>query len=206
MHKSFISIVFSLAIFLCSLNSALAITNEKILIIGDSLSAGHGMKIQYSWPYLLQKKYLQSNKSAQIINASISGETTFGGNNRIQDLLQNYQPQIVIIELGGNDGLRGLNFKLSKKNIQSMIQTAQQKNIKVLLVGVRLPSNLGKLYNLKFQQMYESLAKENDIAYLPTFLKGIAENPKLMQNDRIHPTEKAQSILTDKVFNALEKI
>lgn len=164
------------------------------------------MKIQYSWPYLLQKKYLQSNKSAQIINASISGETTFGGNNRIQDLLQNYQPQIVIIELGGNDGLRGLNFKLSKKNIQSMIQTAQQKNIKVLLVGVRLPSNLGKLYNLKFQQMYESLAKENDIAYLPTFLKGIAENPKLMQNDRIHPTEKAQSILTDKVFNALEKI
>ncbi len=171
--------------------------------MGDSLSAAYNIEIQSSWPQLLQKKYTAQNSNNTIINASISGETTFGGKNRVTALLKQYKPNITIIELGGNDGLRGLNLNISQKNIAAMIQQAQSADSKVLLIGVRLPPNLGRRYNEKFQNMYQSLATEYNVHYLPKFLAGVAEHKELMQRDGIHPVAKAQTILKDKVFKAL---
>jgi len=171
--------------------------------MGDSLSAGYNMEIQSSWPQLLQKKFDSLNTKTKIINASISGETTFGGKNRIKALLKQHQPQIVIIELGGNDGLRGLNLNISQQNIISMITHAQQANSHVLLIGVRLPPNLGRRYNDKFQAMYQQIADTNKVNYLAKFLAGVAEHKELMQRDGIHPIADAQPILQKKVFKAL---
>jgi len=171
--------------------------------MGDSLSAGYNIEIQSSWPQLLQKKFDSLNSNIKIVNASISGETTFGGKNRIKALLNQHQPQIVIIELGGNDGLRGLNLNISQKNIITMIKQAQEAKNKVLLIGVRLPPNLGKRYNKKFQSMYQNIADTNNVNYLPQFLAGIAEHKELMQGDGIHPIAEAQLLLQEKVFKAL---
>lgn len=171
--------------------------------MGDSLSAAYNIKIQSSWPYLLQKSLDQLNKNTKIINASISGETTFGGKNRINALLEQHKPQIVIIELGGNDGLRGLNMAISQQNIESMIQAAQNNQAKVLLIGVRLPPNLGQRYNEKFQTMYQSISNNKKVHYLDRFLSGVAEHKELMQKDGIHPVAKAQPVLKDKVLKNL---
>lgn len=171
--------------------------------MGDSLSAGYNMKIQSSWPSLLQKNLDALNKNTRVINASISGETTFGGNHRINDLLTKHQPNIVIIELGGNDGLRGLNMKISQQNINVMIKAAQNIQAQVLMIGVRLPPNLGQRYNDKFQAMYQSIADSQQLYYLPKFLSGVAEHKELMQKDGIHPVAKAQPLLKDKVLKAL---
>lgn len=171
--------------------------------MGDSLSAGYNIEIQSSWPQLLQNKFDSLNANTKIINASISGETTFGGKNRIQALLKLHQPQIVIIELGGNDGLRGLNLSLSQQNIVAMIKHARDAQNKVLLIGVRLPPNLGRRYNEKFQAMYQSIADTNKVHYLAQFLAGVAEHKELMQADGIHPVAEAQPILQKKVFKAL---
>lgn len=171
--------------------------------MGDSLSAGYNIEIQSSWPQLLQKKFDSLNANTKIINASISGETTFGGKNRIKALLKLHQPQIVIIELGGNDGLRGLNLSLSQQNIVAMIKHARDAQNKVLLIGVRLPPNLGRRYNEKFQAMYQSIADTHKVRYLAQFLAGVAEHKELMQADGIHPVAEAQPILQKKVFKAL---
>ena len=180
--------------------------SKKILILGDSLSAAHNLKIQDGWPHLLQQKYAQSGKNNIIINASISGETTFGGKSRLAKLLKQHQPQILIIELGGNDGLRGLNFKASQNNLSAMVEMGLQKNINILLLGVRLPPNLGVIYNQHFQSMYQSVQQQYQINYLPRFLEGIAENKQLMQSDGIHPTKAAQPLLMDKVYQALIEV
>lgn len=171
--------------------------------MGDSLSAAYNIEIQSSWPILLQNKFNKLNVNVNIINASISGETTFGGKNRIKTLLQKHKPHITIIELGGNDGLRGLNLSISQQNLLTMIKHTKNSESKVLLIGVRLPPNLGRRYNEKFQSMYQSLAKSEQIDYLPKFLENIAGHKELMQYDGIHPTAKAQPILQEKVFKAL---
>lgn len=176
------------------------------MILGDSLSAAHNIKIQDSWPYLLQQKFDQQDSAVQIINASISGETTFGGKNRIKALLNTHQPDLLILELGGNDGLRGLSFDHSEQNLRSIIQNAKQNSSQVILVGVRLPPNLGPVYNAAFQQLFIKVQQAEQVAYLPTFLKGVAEDSSLMQNDGIHPVEKAQPILMDKVYLKIQSI
>lgn len=185
---------------------ALAQSNTKILIIGDSLSAAYGIKVQESWPNLLQESYKNSQASVQIINASISGETTFGGKDRAAELLNKYRPNILILELGGNDGLRGLNLALSQQNLESIISLAKQQNTAVLLVGVRLPPNLGKRYNAKFQSMYQSISNKMQTQYLAKFLQGVAEHRHLMQQDGIHPTAEAQPFLQKKVESALDSM
>ncbi len=137
-----------------------------------------------------------------MINASISGETTVGGEERLSGLLEQHKPAYMIVELGGNDGLRGFKFKQTKQSLKSIIETALQQNIKVLMIGVRLPPNLGPVYNQRFQQIYEQLASQLPVVYLPRFLEGIAATkPEYMQEDGIHPTEIAQPLLADKVFN-----
>ena len=142
-----------------------------------------------------------------VINASISGETTFGGLQRLPRLLDEHRPTHLIIELGGNDGLRGLNFEQTTENLRQMVRLAQNRGIVVLLIGVRMPPNFGAAYNARFQQVFETVARESGIHYLPRFLDGVAaSDPALMQEDGIHPTEIAQPILARKVEDRMTQI
>ena len=175
----------------------------KILILGDSLSAAHNITINQSWPALFKLNIGVRFPQTRVINASISGETTFGGVSRLTNLLMQHQPSHLIIELGGNDGLQGLNFGQTTANLNRMLTMANAKNIATLMIGVRMPPNLGTAYNQRFQAIYETVASQNTAYYLPKFLEGVAaSDPTLMQSDGIHPTALAQPILAKKVFNA----
>ena len=174
--------------------------NSRILILGDSLSAAHNIAIEQSWPVLFEQKLQQLGANVKVINASISGETTQGGHERLPALLDQYHPSHLIIELGGNDGLRGFPFGRTQDYLRQMINMATQRKIKVLMIGVRLPPNLGPVYNERFQKIYQQLADELNISYLPKFLQGVAaDKPEYMQADGIHPTAIAQPMLADKV-------
>ena len=176
----------------------------KILILGDSLSAAHNMRIDQGWAHLFSSNIGASFPHTSVINASISGETTFGGLQRLPELLTQHQPGHLIIELGGNDGLRGLGFEQSTDNLRQMVQLAQQQKITVLLIGVRMPPNFGAAYNASFQQIFDRVTTEFDIHYLARFLEGVAaSDPALMQADGIHPTAMAQPILARKVTSAM---
>jgi acyl-CoA thioesterase-1 len=203
MHKLFSVISF---VFLLLVQTLVWAENSfpKILILGDSLSAAYNIPIEKSWPALFNSDIRSSYPQSSVINASISGETTFGGVQRLENLLLKHKPSHLIIELGGNDGLRGLKFSQTTDNLKRMIIQARQQDISVLLIGVRLPPNLGEPYNQRFQQIFESLSTELNIYYLPKFLQGVAaSDAELMQSDGIHPTAKAQPILAEKVLNAL---
>jgi acyl-CoA thioesterase-1 len=176
----------------------------KILILGDSLSAAHNMPIDQGWAHLFSSNIGASFPHSSVINASISGETTFGGLQRLPELLTRHQPSHLIIELGGNDGLRGLGFEQSTDNLRQMVRLAQQQKITVLLIGVRMPPNFGAAYNARFQQIFDRVTAEFDIHYLARFLEGVAaSDPALMQADGIHPTAMAQPILARKVTSAM---
>jgi acyl-CoA thioesterase-1 len=201
---SVISFVFLLLVQtqVCADNSA-----PKILILGDSLSAAYNIPIEKSWPELFRNNIRSSYPQSSVINASISGETTFGGVQRLEKLLEKHQPGHLIIELGGNDGLQGLNFAQSTENLDQMVRQAKQQDISVLLIGVRMPPNFGAAYNARFQQIFESVSVQHDIHYLPRFLEGVAaSDASLMQNDGIHPTAEAQPVLAEKVFNAMQLV
>jgi acyl-CoA thioesterase-1 len=203
MHKLFSVISF---VFLLSVQTLVWADNSfpKILILGDSLSAAYNIPIEQSWPALFDSNIRSSFPHTSVINASISGETTFGGIKRLNTLLAKHKPSHLIIELGGNDGLRGLKFSQTIDNLKRMIMLARQQDISVMLIGVRLPPNLGEAYNQHFQKIFESLSTQLDIYYLPKFLEGVAaSNAELMQSDGIHPTAKAQPILAEKVLGAI---
>jgi len=179
----------------------------KILILGDSLSAAHNMPVEQGWAQLFSTNIGASFPHTRVINASISGETTFGGVQRLPELLTQHQPSHLIIELGGNDGLRGLGFEQSTDNLRQMVRLAQQQKITVLLIGVRMPPNFGAAYNARFQQIFDRVTAEFDIHYLARFLEGVAaSDPSLMQADGIHPTAMAQPILARKVTSAMVAI
>jgi acyl-CoA thioesterase-1 len=176
----------------------------KILILGDSLSAAHNMPVDQGWAQLFSSNIGASFPHTSVINASISGETTFGGLQRLPELLTQHQPSHLIIELGGNDGLRGLGFEQSTDNLRQMVRLAQQQKITVLLIGVRMPPNFGATYNARFQQIFDRVTAEFDLHYLARFLEGVAAgDPALMQADGIHPTAMAQPILAHKVTSAM---
>ncbi len=175
-------------------------TATSILILGDSLSAAHNIPVDKGWAQLFSSNIRSSFPQTSVINSSISGETTYGGLQRLPRLLTEHQPSHLIIELGGNDGLRGLNFDQSTDNLRQMVRLARTREITVLLIGVRMPPNFGATYNTRFQQIFESVASEFEIHYLPRFLEGVAAaDPILMQADGIHPTEVAQPILAQKI-------
>jgi len=179
----------------------------KILILGDSLSAAHNMPIDQGWARLFSTNIGASFPQTSVVNASISGETTFGGLQRLPELLRQHQPSHLIIELGGNDGLRGLSFTQSTDNLRQMVRLAKQHEVTVLLIGVRMPPNFGAAYNARFQQIFETVSAETGIHYLPRFLEGVAaSDPALMQADGIHPTALAQPILAQKVASAMAGI
>jgi acyl-CoA thioesterase-1 len=179
----------------------------KVLILGDSLSAAHNIPVDQGWTQLFSTNIGASFAHTSVINASISGETTFGGLQRLPDLLRQHQPSHLIIELGGNDGLRGLGFDQSTDNIRQMVRQADARGVTVLLIGVRMPPNFGAAYNARFQQIFDKVNAEFDIHYLPRFLEGVAaSDPALMQEDGIHPTALAQPILAQKVTSVMAEI
>lgn len=171
-----------------------------VLVFGDSLSAGFGIEVDQSWTALLQARLREQGYEHRVINASISGDTTESGATRIGPAIENFDPELIILELGGNDGLRGLGFEQSTENLRQMVALAKDRSVTVLLIGVRMPPNFGAVYNKRFQQIFETITAEFGIHYLPRFLEGIAaSDPALMQADGIHPTAIAQPILAQKV-------
>ena len=177
---------------------------SRILILGDSLSSAHNIPVDQGWVELFRTNIRSRFPQTTVINASISGETTFGGLQRLPQLLDQHEPTHLVVELGGNDGLRGLGFEQSTDNLRGMVSLASRRDIEVLLIGVRMPPNFGAAYNTRFQQIFETVAGEFTVAYLPRFLEGVAaSDPALMQDDGIHPTALAQPRLARKVEDGI---
>ncbi|WP_435103024.1 arylesterase [Arhodomonas sp. AD133] len=177
-----------------------------ILIVGDSLSAGYGLAQDETWVARLRQRLTANGADATVINASISGDTTRGGRARLPAVLEEHEPDVVIIELGGNDGLRGLPLAETRRNLDAMVDAAQTAGARVLLVGVRLPSNYGTAFVERFQQVFRDVASDRDIPLVPKFLAGVAEKPTLMQDDGIHPNAAAQPKLLANVWPKLESL
>lgn len=175
----------------------------KILIVGDSISAGFGVPVQQGWVALLQDTLQQRVPGVQVVNASISGDTTGGGLTRLPALLQQHEPDLTIIELGGNDGLRGIPVGVIEQNLQRMIILSNQANSDVLLLGMQIPPNYGARYASAFHRVFATLATQHNTLLLPFLLDGIATRPELMQADGIHPTSAAQPLMRDAVLSVL---
>ncbi|TXG87011.1 MAG: arylesterase [Rhodocyclaceae bacterium] len=192
-----------LLILLASLSfTATAAAAGTLLVFGDSLSAGYGIRQEAAWPSLLQKRLAEKRVDYSVVNASISGETTAGGRSRIAEAIGRQRPSIVIIALGANDGLRGLPVPAMKENLTAMIRAARTAKARVVLVGMRLPPNYGP-YADEFHKAYAELARSEKVALVPFLLDGIADQPRLFQSDTIHPTAEAQPKLLDNVWVAL---
>lgn len=176
---------------------------QRILIIGDSLSAEYGLTRGAGWVELLKQSLKGTPPSVDIINASISGDTTSGGLSRFPALLERVKPDIVVIELGANDALRGLPLTMTKNNLLLMIRQAKNRNIKVLLAGMQIPPNYGREYSTAFKNVFDDLAREEQTGLIPFFLEGIADQPEMFQADTIHPNEEAQPIIMENVRRAL---
>lgn len=189
--------------FICSIVLLIPSTvfAKTILILGDSLSAGYGVTTQQGWVNLLQQRLNQQYpKQHKVINASVSGETTSGALARLPKLLQTHQPNIVVIELGGNDALRGQPPQMIKQNLGKLIQQSQKSKATVLLFGMKIPPNYGTAYSQAFQNNYKLLSQQYKVRLLPFFMQGIAGNKNLMQKDLIHPNANAQKILLDNAY------
>jgi len=204
------------ALALAGINTASAQTqtmNSKpagptLVVLGDSLSAEYGLKRGSGWVALLEKKLATEKITANVVNASISGDTTSGGRARLGGLLANHHPKLVVIELGANDALQGLPLSLTQDNLSAMIQSVQKIGAKVVLVGIQVPPNYGRDYSERFARMYVEVAKSSKVALVPFMLKGIADVPdslKWFQADRIHPVEAAHPIILANIWPELKK-
>ncbi|MGN5150716.1 arylesterase [Aeromonas enteropelogenes] len=189
---------------LCFLISS--VQAQTLLVLGDSLSAGYQMQAQQSWPTLLNQKWQNEGAVHSLINASISGETTQGGLARLPALLEEHQPDWLLIELGGNDGLRGFAPAITRKNLADMIALAKANQTRVVLTQIQLPRNYGARYLRQFEQIFPELAEANKLPLLPFFMDDIALRPELMMNDGIHPTPAAQPQIRDKVARFIEPL
>jgi len=178
-----------------------AVDAKTILIVGDSISAGYGINPEQGWVQLLQKRLDQQYpKQHKVVNASVSGETTSGALARMPKLLQSYKPDVVVIELGGNDAFRGQPPQMIQKNLGQLVQQSQQAKAKVLLFGMKIPPNYGTAYSQAFENNYKVISQQYKIKLLPFFMQGIAGHKDLMQNDQIHPNAKSQSILLNNAY------
>jgi len=200
MYKSFL--IGSKSIMLISLSMLPMLVSAKtILILGDSISAGYGIDPKQGWVQLLQKRLDQQYpKQHKVVNASVSGETTSGALARLPKLLQTYKPNVVVIELGGNDGLRGQPPQMIQKNLDQLIQLSQKQKAKVVIFGMKIPPNYGAAYSKAFENNYKVVSQKYQVKLLPFFLDGVAGQKQLMQNDLIHPNTQAQSKLLNLAF------
>jgi acyl-CoA thioesterase-1 len=180
--------------------------NPTVLVLGDSLSAGYNIDRNDGWVSLLQKRLQDKGYAYQVVNASISGDTSRNGLSRLPGLLQQHQPDIVIIELGGNDGLRGLPITTLRHNLGEMVRLAREHGAKVLLARVRIPPNLGPAYRDQFEAAFATLAEQQHVDMVPYILKGVADDPALMQADGLHPTAEAQPRVLDNVWPRLQPL
>lgn len=194
-----------LSVLVLSNNAAMAAA-PAILVFGDSLSAGYGIDVRAGWVALLGQRLAAQGYAYRVVNASVSGETTAGGITRLPAALKRHRPEIVILELGANDGLRGLSLAQTRANLESMIKAAQTAGARVLLVGIHLPPNYGPDFTRKFRAVYDDLVRRYRLAYVPFLLEGVALTPGLMQADGLHPTASAQPRVLDNVWPYLEPL
>jgi acyl-CoA thioesterase-1 len=188
---------------------ARAAAGGPLLVLGDSLSAEYGLARGTGWVALLQQRLQQQKKSMPLVNASVSGETTSGGRSRLPALLQQHQPSVVVIELGGNDALRGLPLQSTEANLDAMVRAAREAGARVLLVGMQVPPNYGSAYTRQFEQMFSKVAQAHKVALVPFLLAGIGDAPdaaRWFQADRIHPSAQAQPRMLDNVWPQLSKL
>lgn len=195
-----------ITLYALSAQSVQAAQTARLLVLGDSISAGYGMRPEQGWVTLLQDKLRQGGYDYQVVNASISGETSQGGLTRLPSLLSQHQPELVLIELGGNDGLRGLPLKLLQHNLSKMIQLSQQQQAQPVLLGIQLPPNYGRRYTLAFANIYPTLAEQYQIPMMPFILEGIGTDPDKMQSDGIHPKADAQQQLLNNIWPVLQPL
>ncbi|MGL4922752.1 arylesterase [Aeromonas sp. 30P] len=196
-----------LFVLFVGLGSLLSSAQAKtLLVLGDSLSAGYQMQVEQSWPALLNQKWQEEGGKHTLLNASISGETTQGALARLPALLKEHKPDWLLIELGGNDGLRGFAPTITRQNLASMIALAKEQQTRVVLTQIQLPRNYGARYLRQFEQLFPELAQANDLPLLPFFMDDIALRPELMMNDGIHPTPAAQPQIRDKVARFMEPL
>lgn len=193
-------ILFALCLWVSSVHA------QTLLILGDSLSAGYQMQAEQSWPALLQQKWNTEGANHTLINASVSGETTQGALNRLPALLTKHQPDWLLIELGGNDGLRGFTPALVRQNLTQMIELAKAQQTHVVLTQIQLPRNYGARYLRQFEQIFPELATQYSLPLLPFFIEDIALKPEMMMSDGIHPTIEAQPLIRDKVAAFIEPL
>lgn len=184
---------------------------HTVLVLGDSLSAAHNLAESQGWVALMQKRlaHLDSDTGASpwsVVNASVSGETTSGGLSRLPELLEIVQPGWVLLELGANDGLRGLPLALIRQNLQKLIDDSQRSGARVVLLGIMLPPNYGPAYATPFAAMYQQLATKNGLPLVPFLLKDVASNPELMQMDGLHPTAQGEPIVLENVWSVVKPL
>jgi acyl-CoA thioesterase-1 len=177
-----------------------------IMVYGDSLSAAYGLPGESGWVNLLQEKLRQEMYDYKVVNASVSGETTLGGKNRIAAALEKNDPQVVILELGANDGLRGQPIDSARRNLEAMIVASKQAGARVLLLGMRLPPNYGTAYTNKFHSIYRELARDHQVALVPFMLDGFADRRDFFQSDGVHPTGPAQKLILENVWKELKPL
>ena len=183
------------------------VSAKTILILGDSLSAGYGIDAKQGWVNLLQQRLDQQYpKKHKVVNASVSGETTSGGLARLPKLLTTYKPDVVVIELGGNDGLRGQPPQMIQKNLAQLVQLSQKQKATVLLFGMKIPPNYGSAYSSAFENNYKVVSQQYKIKLLPFFLEGVAGQKGLIQNDQIHPNAKAQPIMLNLAYPYIKAV
>ncbi|WP_284246126.1 arylesterase [Thalassotalea insulae] len=199
-------LLFIYLILFSLLNGSKAQAFNTILLLGDSVSASYGMQQHQGWVHLLNEQLSEQKAPYSILNASISGETTSGGLSRLPGILADNEVAHLIIELGGNDGLRGYNPKAIKNNLLQMVSLAQEKNIPVSLMQIKITPNYGPRYNQMFEAVFKEVAQETDATLLPFFMEQVALNKALMQADGIHPNVKAQQIIADYVEQQLNQL
>jgi acyl-CoA thioesterase-1 len=181
-------------------------TSRTIVVLGDSLSAGYGISVREGWVNLLERRLASEGYGYKVVNASVSGETTQGGVARLPRVLELHKPEIVVIELGGNDGLRGLPLAASRANLQRAISLAQAAKARVLLVGMMIPPNYGQRYSQEFREMFATLASKNSIALVPFLLEEVALKADLMQEDGIHPNARGQPRMLENLWPRLKPL
>jgi len=189
---------------LLMINTSMA--TDNILILGDSLSAGYGLKPEENWVFLLQRQLDKKDLKYKIVNASISGDTTANGLNRLPHALEQYRPKLVILELGANDGLRGLPINYAKKNLEKIINRIHQHQAEILLVGMRIPPNYGKKYTQAFSAIFPTLAKQYQLPLVPFMLDGVAGDPAMIQLDGLHPNALAQRRIMENIWSHLKHL
>lgn len=201
------SVVIVLLMFILLFSSPIsAIEKKSIVIIGDSLSAAHGIPVETSWPQLLQLKMSKNNYAYKVINTSISGDTSYNALNRSKIMLTQIKPAVCLIAIGANDGLQGLSLKQLKNNLHSLIKLCQQYTQKIILFEMKLPLNYGKAFVERFANIYHEVAKQTSVKLLPFFMESFALDMNMFLEDRLHPAEQAQPIMANTVWKGLEDI